>query len=574
MESAAIVWNVRGLGNRDKRARVKRLIGSRKPKIVGLVETKWDSCDDSKIRSIGGSTDLGWIAKNAAGSAGGIAVYWDKLFYNTLSSREGRHFLEVEFQEKVSQKIWHLVVVYGPQDREDKIDFLNEIRALCHQCQAPMCIAGDFNLVRSHDEYRGARRNHNLMEEFNSVIDECGLMELPLGDSSFTWCKGGDNNCLSRIDRVFVSVNFDILFPDCSLVAMDRIESDHSQLLIKWGEGLRVHRPWKFENMWLEDNRFYMALAEWLNTQIQGRGMVFKWARRLQDLKNRIKVWNKEVFGDMNKKLDDLIAENRDINQREEERMLTTEEVRRRDCILIEIGQVLNLLEISWRQKSRELWLSKGDRNSGFFHRVANFKRKVNRIVSITINGMVTKGREEVALGVVEYYKRLFCEDLKKRHFPSQYDCFKITDEEAQFLSRRFSELEVWESIADCDGGKARGPDGFTWEFYKKTWNLIKPEIMLAFGDFFNSGYLPFCASHSFICLVPKKDTVVDIKDLRPISLMGSFNKLVSKVLARRLGSVIVTQNQHASVRGRQIGEAGLIAFELVDSRKKSRRPV
>ncbi|CAL1353613.1 unnamed protein product [Linum trigynum] len=57
---------------------------------------------------------------------------------------------------------------------------------------------------------------------------------------------------------------------------------------------------------------------------------------------------------------------------------------------------------------------------------------------------------------------------------------------------------------------------------------------------------------------------------------MGSINKLFIKVLARRLREVLpylVSVNQQASVNGRQIADARLIAFELVDSRRKSRKP-
>ena len=44
--------------------------------------------------------------------------------------------------------------------------------------------------------------------------------------------------------------------------------------------------------------------------------------------------------------------------------------------------------EISWRQKSREVWLREGDRNTSFFHRMANSHRRRNCLSKIKINGI------------------------------------------------------------------------------------------------------------------------------------------------------------------------------------------
>ena len=46
------------------------------------------------------------------------------------------------------------------------------------------------------------------------------------------------------------------------------------------------------------------------------------------------------------------------------------------------------LEETHWRQLSKELWLKEGDRNTGFFHRMANAHRRNNSLERMKINGV------------------------------------------------------------------------------------------------------------------------------------------------------------------------------------------
>jgi len=71
-----------------------------------------------------------------------------------------------------------------------------------------------------------------------------------------------------------------------------------------------------------------------------------------------------------------------------------------------------------------------------------------------------------------------------------------------------------------------------------------------------------------------KKKGTSDVKDYRPIRMVGSIHKLISKILSRRLREVLphlVGESQYAFIKGRQILDGALVANEVVNWLKKTK---
>jgi hypothetical protein len=76
-----------------------------------------------------------------------------------------------------------------------------------------------------------------------------------------------------------------------------------------------------------------------------------------------------------------------------------------------------------------------------------------------------------------------------------------------------------------------------------------------------------------FLALIPNVKSPQCLSDFRPISLLGCIYKLLAKVLAARLASVLgplIAETQSAFLKGRQLVDGVVVVNEVIDLAKKT----
>ena len=183
--------------------------------------------------------------------------------------------------------------------------------------------------------------------------------------------------------------------------------------------------------------------------------------------------------------------------------------------------------------------MKEGDNNTHFFHRVANSHRRTNHIQGIEVDGVLYEDEKEVRSRVVNFYQRLYTESVSWCPSMDGLEFARTEEDERLELERDFPKEEVVKVLQEMKGDKAPGPDGFTMAFFQKCWCVVEIDVLAFFDHFHRSSEFEWSLNASFLSLIPKKNNVVNIKDFRPISLVGSVYKLFSKVLANRLRRVL-----------------------------------
>ncbi|GLT47337.1 hypothetical protein SLA2020_210420 [Shorea laevis] len=301
----------------------------------------------------------------------------------------------------------------------------------------------------------------------------------------------------------------------------------------------------------------------------------YRCQQKLKLLKDFLKGWNREVFGNVDAQFDKVTSMVEQLNMKNEDCDLEEFELSQRREGVQKMWDIFRKREAIWRQKSRSNWVKLGDANTRFFHKVANGRKAQNNIMGLMCDGSWVEELGLVKKEIAKYFSKVFQGDSWNRPKPVGICLKQISEGRKEWLERPFSTEEIEEGLRSCEGTKAPGPDGYNFNFIKFAWSTLKEDFVNFFNEFYQNGKLVRGIKSSFLTLIPKKLNPTELKDYRLISLIGCVYKLLAKVLANRLKLVmpeIISETQSAFLGGRQLVDGVLALNEIVDEVKKSKQ--
>lgn len=223
---------------------------------------------------------------------------------------------------------------------------------------------------------------------------------------------------------------------------------------------------------------------------------------------------------------------------------------------------VLNKIQI--RQRSRQTWLKEGDVNSKFFHIKVNSRRRKNFIQLLHTPSGIAISTQDKEGELFRFLKERLGTCFQRRsginwNMKESLDLAQLEDD--------ITEEELKVTVFSMPPEKALGPDGFIGVFFKAAWEIIKEDLLTTVTSFFNLNTSQLHdLNTAFICLLKKEDAS-GAEHYHPISLIHSFSKTISKLMANRLAPrlcELVSPNQSAFIRKRDIRDNFLYVQNMV----------
>ncbi|GJU12745.1 RNA-directed DNA polymerase, eukaryota [Tanacetum coccineum] len=329
------------------------------------------------IKRCWGNLAFDYVYSEAVGQSGGILCVWDPNMFQKLNCTVSDYFVMVRGVWVPSGKSLLIISIYAPQELSEKRMLWDYLRLAICNWDGDVVTMGDFNEVRDCSERFGSVFNKQGAKFFNDFIANAGLVEVPLGGCSFTWCHKSASK-MSKLDRFLISDSLLCACPSISSVSLDRYLSDHRPILMRESHYDYGPTPFKFYHYWFEFDGFDKFVEDsWKEIRVPDTNDYMNFMKKLRILKDKIKTWirsyKEHTYGRMSILKSELINLDSVIDKGGG----VEKDVHRRHEILRNIQELEKTEAMEAAQKAKIKWAVEGDENSKYYHGVINKKEAI-----------------------------------------------------------------------------------------------------------------------------------------------------------------------------------------------------
>ena len=499
-----------------------------------------------------------------APGAGGLALLWKKeIEVEVLAFCQ--NFIDTRIKAK--GKVFFVTFVYGERDRSKRLQVWNQLRDQAAERSEPWLLTGDFNdIIESSEKKGGPDRPEGSFTDLRSFMSAFDLYDLKFSGNFLSW-RGQRYNHLvrCRLDRSMANSEWAENYPSGRSEYLRFEGSDHRPIVTSFEPVKKRQKGiFRYDRRLKDNEEVKKLLQEAWNAEINASV-----ERRISHCRRAIIMWHKETQHNSQKKIEELRIKLEDAMTN---LVQTSEQI---EVINKELSSAYQEEEAFWKQRSRQLWLALGDKNTGYFHAATKGRKAINNIsVIVDDQGQVVYEEEQIVKTISDYYQNLFTAEEGDRSttvMEALRPC--IPSELNETLISIPTPQEIEKASFSIHPDKAPGPDGFSASFFQSNWATVGEKLVSEVQKFFATGDLPQRINHTHVRLIPKITSPKTVADYRPIALCSVYYKIIAKLLSKRLQPVlnnIISENQSAFVPQRAINDNVLITHETLHYLKTS----
>ncbi|XP_072077756.1 uncharacterized protein [Arachis hypogaea] len=387
----------------------------------------------------------------------------------------------------------------------------------------PLLAIEDFNEILLSSEVKGGNFVSRRAERFGALLDECGLIDLGVHGSLYTWFRHmqGNRFLSKRLDRGVSTDVWCFRFSESYVENLARMHSDHCPIMVRCqGNDRRVGvKPFHFQVVWSYHPSFSSVVR---GAWDKGRPNPI---RCLSQVRDDALAFNRDVFGNIFKRKRELERRVTSIQQRMK-RVDALSLIQEERELQSEYSNLLTQEELFWkRNKVQGLFLEDGRWSTD-------------------------------------------SQELEECELPS------LSREAIESLTRNVSKEEVRKVVMGINSFKAPGADGFQDFFFKKYWEVVGTEVWELVKKAFAWFDLDSALFDTLVVLIPKVDNPSRMKEFRPINLYNVIYKIITKVVVERLRPFlqdIIGPLRGGFIPGRGTPDNIIVAQEVLHFMKKTK---